>query len=314
MTRQLFMRGLRKTETTEGWKRVDKVKWENVPAKVNTFLNTVRKTNSRSSYASKETEEEYLTRFHKHLLEECNNKIEIANSIIENGEAYLIDYQASGRPITNHPQNSYSSYYDDQVYKVSQDDFTTYRYFWGSRGRGATYRSNFSVLRKDLSDCILFTKIDTSLEEKLSKETYEQDYTATLSRIMTRCDRVRKDLDRRMSKEVIINKAQKTMYDLARGNGTSTLGAFSFDMNAHTYYIDQDTGRVKNWYREQYYNFSSVLPLKPEHKKILDEWEDKINDMTQQLYDASLDWYEVMSNIQDTLAEQLLETLATQER
>jgi len=309
MTTQLFKRGIGNTKATEDWKRVEKIKWETVPATLSRFLNTVTKTNRNSRYATEETKEEYLTRFHKNLLEECNNNIEIANSIIDFAKVCLTAYQASGRPMTNHRKYGFSSYYDDRVYKVSQDEFTTYRYFWGSRGRGATYRSNFCVLRDDLNDNILFTKIDTTLEEKLTMETYEKDFANTLERLTQKRNRVIKDLDRRMTKETIIQKAQETMFDLARGRGTSTLGAFSFDINAHTYYIDEDTGQLNNWYRKEYYNFSSVLPLKPEHKKIFDGFNDSINDMMKQLYDASLDWYEVMSNIGDTL-----ETLATQER
>ena len=307
MRTQLFTRGIKKTTRTEDWLKVDKVRWENVPKQISNFLYAITKTNRQSPYQQNETKEEYLTRFHKNLLSQCNNRTEDANSLIDFARGWINSHKNNA--ITYHMKNSWSSYYDKPAYKVSQDECTTYRYFWGSRGRGSTYRSNFCVFRDDVMDSILFTKIDTSLEVKLTKKRYKRDYQQTLSNITTRCDNVRKDLNRRMSKETIIQKARKTMFDLARGQGTSTLGAFSFDINAHTYYIDQETGGVINWNREQYYTFSSVLPLKPEHKKILDYFDDEINEMTQQLYDASLDWYEVMTNIQDTL-----ETLATQER
>lgn len=300
MMTQLFTRGITKTRKTEDWVRVETMKWKTVPTQISDFLYAITKTNRRSHYQPQhETQEEYLTRFHKSLLLECNNRTEDANNLIDFARGWINSHKNNA--ITYH-KRPYASYYDKPTYKVSQDECTTYRHFYGSKGRGATYRSNFSVFRDNVMDSILFTKIDTSLEVKLTKEKYERDYEHIKQTLIMQYDRIEKDLSRRMSKETILQKAQKTMFDLARGSGTSTLGAFSFDMNAHTYYIDQETGGVINWNRQQYYTFSSVLPLKPEHKKILDEWNDKINDMTQQLYDASLDWYEVMSvNIGDAL-------------
>ena len=118
---------------------------------------------------------------------------------------------------------------------------------------------------------------------------------------------MRKDLNRRMSKEVIIQKAQETLHNLAIGKSTSSLGAFSFDRNAHMYFIERGTGKLVDLNTErfphptQHYEFKSVFPLKPEHKIVLDDLSNEINTMLVDLHDASKDWYEVMSRINDAL-------------
>ena len=140
-----------------------------------------------------------------------------------------------------------------------------------------------------------------------NQEKYDCDYQDCLVTLERRRKNIRRDLNMRMSKEVIIHKAQKTLHSLAIGKSTSSLGAFSFNMNAHTYFIERETGQLVDLNTEsfphptQHYEFKSVFPLKPEHKIVLDDLSNEINTMLVELHDASKDWYEVMSRINDAL-------------
>ena len=300
MSRRLFAGNRYEQYKKNNWTEVDTMKWDKVPHRVNVFLDTANENNWWKYYS---TVEEVLSRFHKQLLKKCKDNIVEANCTIHDAKVDILYYQSNGRAIT---------YYEDKrnnrVYQVSQNDFTAYRTIYdNSRGRAATYRYNFEIFREDVKDSIFFTKIDSSIEEKINQDKYDTDYQSCLGTLERTHERMFKDLNCRMSKEVIIQKAQETLYNLAIGKSTSSLGAFSFDRNAHMYFIERGTGKLVDLNTESFphprkhYEFKSVLPLKPEHKIVLDDLSNEINTMLVELHNASKDWYEVMSRINDAL-------------
>jgi hypothetical protein len=312
MSRRLYAFNKHEQYEKNNWTEVDTMKWEKVPHGINVFLNAV---DSANRYFSSQTDEEVISRFHKLLLKECRDNIVEANAIIDAAKLIIPSYQSNGLAITSHKNGSQRhNSIISRVYRVSQNGFTNYRYIYdNSRGRAATYRLNFEIFREDVKDSFFFTKIDSSIEEKINQEKYDFDYQSCLGTLERRLKNMRKDLDRRMSKEVIIQKAQETMHELARGRGTSSLGAFSFDMNAHTYFIERETGKLVDLntnepfpHPTQHYEFKSVFPLKPEHKIVLDDLNNEINTMLGELHDASKDWYEVMSDISEALGMLLI--------
>lgn len=288
------------------WTEVHTMKWKKVSPSINLFLNAA----DLAYRYFPSTDEEVLSNFHRLLLKECRDDIVKVNAIIDDAKLIITSYQSNGLAITylknkSQRHNSIVS----KIYSVSQNEFTKYGYNADIliRGRAATYRHNFEIFREDVKDSIFFTKIDSSMEEKINQEKYDIDYQSRLGTLGRKRDNMRRDLNRRMSKEVIIKKTQETLYDLARGRGTSSLGAFSFDINAHLYFIERETGNLVDLNSErfphptQHYEFKSVLPLKPEHKIVLDDLSNEINTMLVDLHDASKDWYEVMSTINELL-------------
>jgi hypothetical protein len=313
MSRTLYAFNKHEQYEKNNWTEVDTMKWEKVPHTINLFLNAV---DSANRYYSSQTDEEVLSDFHKALLKECRDDIVKVNTIIDDAKLIITSYQTNGLAITYHKNRSQRyKFHVSRIYHVSQNEFTKYHYTYdNSRGRAATYRYNFEIFREDVKDSIFFTKIDSSIEEKINQEKYDIDYQSCLGTLERERENMRRDLDRRMSKEVIIKKAQETLYDLATGKGTSSLGAFCFDMNAHLYFIERETGNLVDLNSErvtyptqhsyphptQLYEFKFVFPLKPEHKIVLDDLSNEIKTMLVDLHDASKDWYEVMSTINDT--------------
>ena len=307
MSRTLYALNNHEQYKRDNWTEVDTMKWEKVPHAINVFLNAANFANEFYSFS--QSDEDVISRFHKQLLKECKDDIVEVNSIIDAAKSIIPSYQSNGLAITYH-ENKSQSYRSTltRFYQVSQNGFTNYRYIYdNSRGRAATYRYHFKIFREDVKDSIFFTKIDSSIEEKINQEKYDFDYQSCLGTLERRLEDMRKDLNRRMSKEVIIQKAQETLHNLAIGKSTSSLGAFSFDRNAHMYFIERGTGKLVDLNTErfphptQHYEFKSVFPLKPEHKIVLDDLSNEINTMLVDLHDASKDWYEVMSRINDAL-------------
>jgi len=317
MSRKLYALNHYEQYKKNNWTEVDTMKWEKVPHRINVFLNAANASNWY--YSSSQTDEEVLSRFHKQLLQECRDDIVEVNSIIDDAKLLIPSYQSYGRAITYHENGSKRYKSTSRIYQVSLNEFTKYRSIHGnSRGRAATYRYNFEIFREDVKDSIFFTKINSSIEEKINQDKYDSDYEICLGRLESRRNNMRSDLNRRMSKEVIIQKAQETLHSLAIGESTSSLGAFSFDRNAHMHFIDsgstdsRETGQLVGLNTEHFphprkhYEFKSVLPLKPEHKIVLDDLSNDINTMLVDLHDASKDWYEVMSDISDAFGMLLI--------
>tara|TARA_R100001163_G_scaffold65798_1_gene64970 strand:- start:1458 stop:2405 length:948 start_codon:yes stop_codon:yes gene_type:complete len=307
MSRTLYTLNNHEQYKKNNWTEVDTMKWKKVPHWINVFLNAANAANKY--YLSIGTDEKVLSRFHKQLLKECRDDIVKVNIIIDDARKYITSCQSNGLAITYHENRDkrYKSIVS-RVYQVSQNGFTNYRCIYdNSRGRAATYRYNFEIFREDVKDSIFFTKIDSSIEEKINQEKYDFDYQDCLGTLERTRERMRKDLDRRMSKEVIIKKAQETLYNLAIGKSTSSLGAFSFDRNSHMYFIETGTGKLVDLNTEHFphprkhYEFKSLFALKSEHKIVLDDLSNEINTMLVDLHDASKDWYETMSDISDAL-------------
>lgn len=307
MSRTLFALNNREQYQKNNWTEVDTMKWRKVPHRVNVFLNAANA--AYWHYSSSQTDEEVLSRFHRQLLKEYRDDIVKVNTDIDIAKLIISSYQSNGLAITYH-ENKNKSYNStvSRIYQVSQNDFTKYRYIYGNfRGRAAKYRNNFEIFREDVKDSIFFTKIDSSIEEKINQEKYDSDYQSCLGTLERTREDMRSNLNRRMSKEVIIQKAQETLHNLAIGKSTSSLGAFSFDRNAHMYFIERGTGKLVDLNTEHFphprkhYEFKSLFPLKPEHKIVLDDLSNEINTMLVDLHDASKDWYEVMSRINDAL-------------
>ena len=304
MNRTLYALNKHEQYEKNNWTEVDTMKWEKVPHEINVFLNAA---DAATRYFSSQTDEEVLSRFHKQLLKEFRDDIVEVNTIIDVAELIITSYQSNGMAITYHENRSkrHNSIVSS-IYQVSQNEFTHYRYIYdNSRGRAATYRYNFKIFREDVKYSIFFTKIDSSIEEKINQEKYDIDYQSCLGTLERTHKEMFGDLNCRMSKEVIIQKAQETLYALATGKSTSSLGAFSFDRNSHMYFIERGTGNLVDLNSERFphprkhYEFKSIFPLKPEHKIVLDDLSNEINTMLVDLHDASKDWYEVMSDISD---------------